>query len=897
MLALALLAAIPAKAQTQVYSQNFETDTSSQWVVNTTPQTTSTNVSAAFFFFDYSTVGIPSAPHSVGGTTHGLKLIDNCGPTPSALISGLPSISVSPTNFNLTGNFDMHWDQWLNYNGAGPAGTSTNGGNGSTIFGGAGYGTAGTSAQGAGVADSIFCGVTLDGGSSADYRLYAPNYPGSYQDAALQITGNPASGTVYAATNRNNSAVYYTGIFPATPCPAAETNIFAQQTGLTAPAGAIAFAWHDVEMKKIANVITFLIDGHVIATANATDAGNPAGTFIEFVLGDINATGSTDVQATNLQFLLIDNVTITNFPNIVTVAASQSDASEVGPAPGAFTITRTSAGQPLTVHYTMSGTATNGVNYQAVSGSVTFSALATETNVTITPIDDGIPEVTMTAILTIVPGSDYVGAGSDTVNIADADTPTIDVSATRAQAYDRYTNDFILYHVTRRGLLTADLTVNLTYSGTAVGGTDYVVTNGIDVAAGAQGADFSVYPIPNPAVTGNRTVLISAAAGTGYSVGTGPATGTIVDSDYASAPVLLTDSLASAADASNWAITYGTGDPTNNSANFNVDFGFALATAVNAPVPPPPGGSATALHVTCNKLNGAGAAGAVNVYYTNKFLSGNYAVRFNMNLIEGSTLGFATEGVVFGINHSGIQSNWWYGSGPITTNNYTSDGVWYYVAAEAVSDNIGDYHEYTGLGGTNGNTGWTRLATLTESSFTDVFKNTPGPFTAVDGTGVQSSGVPANAAPIAYDASTWSDVEIKQIGSNVTLSINHTPIFKYANTTVWQSGYLMLGYADPYGGANGSSVGAADAGAYYANLQVVQLTAPAISSTTLNGGNVTLAFSSPDSSATFILQSSSNVGGPYTDVPNGVVTPLGNGQYQATGPQIGDQQFYRLRYK
>ena len=898
----ALASSQNARAQSLVYSQNFETDTTPNWIVNVSAGEPSTITSAAWFFFDYSTAGIPKAPHSAAGdSTYGLKMVDNCG----AGGTGLPAISVCPIGFGISDNFDMHMDMWLNWNGAGVAGvTSTNGNSGSTVLCGAGFGTAGTTVQGAGSADSIFCGVTTDGGSSADYRLYTPAFPSSYQDATTNLLGN-----VYLAGSRNNSASHYTTNFLATACPPAQTNIYHQQYLVTSPAGTIAFAWHDVELKKVANTITYLIDGVLIATAfnsGVNASGTPAGTNILFFMSDINNTGSLDVQATNLQFMLIDNVRITNFPSVVTVTATQPNASETGLTPGTFTITRSqNNGLPVTIHYTMSGTATNGSNYHTLSGTVTMAASDSATNITLTPYDDGVPEATMTAIMTIQPGTGYIGAGSDTVYITDNDTPVVDITCTRAQAYDRYANDYLLYHLNRRGLLSSDIIVGLSFAGsTAIGGTDYTTTNNIELGSGAQSVDFAVYSIPNPAVTGNRSVSISVTAGTGYTAGSGPATGTIIDSDYVPAPVLLVDALTNSLDGTNWSITYGTGDPTNNAANYNVDFGFDLTTAYSAAVPPPPGGAGFVLHETCNKLIGppGGAAGAVNAYYTNQVLSGNYAVRFNMNLIEGSSLSVATEGAVFGINHTGTQSNWWYGSGPTTAQTWGSDGIWYFVASQAAAVNFGDYAEFTGAGGTNGNTGWTRLATQLATSFKDAFKNvTPapaGPFTSIDGTGCQSSGIPANGAQLAYDASTWSDVEMKQINNIVTLSINHTQIFSYTNTTVWTNGYLMLGYTDPYGGANGASVGNPDGSVYYANLQVVQLTAPAITSTTVSGGNITLAFSSPDSTATFVVQSASVVTGPYTDVsPAPTIVSLGNGHYQFTTAQSGAQQFYRIRYK
>ena len=50
-----------------VYTENFEADPTASWTVNSSPTD-----AAANFFFDYSTVGIPSAPSALG--TRGMKL-------------------------------------------------------------------------------------------------------------------------------------------------------------------------------------------------------------------------------------------------------------------------------------------------------------------------------------------------------------------------------------------------------------------------------------------------------------------------------------------------------------------------------------------------------------------------------------------------------------------------------------------------------------------------------------------------------------------------------------------------------------------------------------------------------------------------------------------------------
>src|SRR5688500_18757100 len=64
-------AALPP-SPTPWFSDDFDADHAADWVVNEGPTD-----NHADFFFDYSTVGIPPAPHSVGGTTRGLKLQTN----------------------------------------------------------------------------------------------------------------------------------------------------------------------------------------------------------------------------------------------------------------------------------------------------------------------------------------------------------------------------------------------------------------------------------------------------------------------------------------------------------------------------------------------------------------------------------------------------------------------------------------------------------------------------------------------------------------------------------------------------------------------------------------------------------------------------------------------------
>ena len=910
-----------------IYSDDFSNpNDATNWVVNYSD----TGSNYINFNFDYTTIGLPPAPHSTGGNTRGLKMSPDI--TVGSLLAGAVSgLSVTPTNFSISQNFDMHADMWINYNASGGGKNATNlvignGGSGSTIVYGCGYGTVGSVAQVAGSIDSILCGMQTDNGSSAEARMYGPNVAGSYQNGVYQSTGNgvpgfPGDSFVY--NNPTGTRAFYTqstwttvaspnwtNFFPSTAVPLQQMSLYPQQTNIACNLGAPVFAWHDVEVEKAGNIIVYLIDGHLVATGDYASAGTPSGDKLVFTAFDINSSPSTDPNFANLNFVVFANIVVSNLATVVSIQATTPTCSESAPTvPGVFTLTRTSSGSPLTVYYSISGTATNGVQYQTIPNTVTFAADATTTNINIFPIDDGIPLPTTTVKLTLQSAPGYGAGGGAVVDILDGDPTTIDISApTGAQAYGRYTNtdiiggtgndDFIPFTITRRGKLTtgADLTVNLSYSGSAVAGVDYVPVATVGLADGAVTNTFFVSPVDNPSITTNRTLTCSVTSGTGYAVGTGPASGSIVSAHYPAETVIFSDSLQSSTDATNWNITYGCGDPFDDATDFNADFGMSLASAAGSiTIPPPPGGNTNALHLTCNKSNPTSSAGAVNAYFTNVFLSGNYAVRFNMNIIQGQVN--QTEGVVFGINHSGSLSNWWYGSGFLTNGvTWSSDGIWYWITGQTGGAGAGDYLEYSGNGGTNNNTGWMRIATKTASSFAQAFKESPGPFTGIDSTGVtQSPGVPDNTTPaLGYDASTWSDVEIRQTNNVVTLSINHTPIFVYTNKTVWKSGYLMLGYGDPF-----ASVGSSDAGVYYANLQVVDLgpIAMNINNISINGNNVVVKFTSSnpeDTAASFSLVSSGAVNGTYTPV-TATITSLGSNQYQATTANTSDAQlFYRI---
>jgi hypothetical protein len=631
------------------------------------------------------------------------------------------------------------------------------------------------------------------------------------------------------------------------------------------------------------------------------------------------------------------------FPSTkVNVSAVQNLASQGGsngtigtPVPGMFTITRTNANQdysaPITVNFTLGGTASNGVytvgGAAATNGSiysVVLPAGASSANITITPDTANIPRLTTTVLLSVKGGPAYSVAqpSSDIVYIQNTSSNQLVVATAAATMYKAFSNDFASVTITRLGDTNAAAysSAAFTYSGSAVAGTDFapaqpVTFNPGDITQVATVSPLANGQLPvhtaNPTYVGDKTINLTLGAGPGYIIsGANTATLTLIDNADPAATVLFADPLTSASDAGNWAITYGNGDMADYGSDYNVEFGYDLTSnnpesSNNGLIGLPPSGATNALRITCNKNSPITFSGGVNVYYKGQAFSGNYAVRFNMNLIEGASPTFAVEGVMFGINHNGLETNWWTAYNGVT-NSWASDGVWYWVQAPPGGSGgfgFSEFDEFTGLGGTLPNTGWEQPAVA--GALPKVFKSQV--FTAPGGI---SGGTPANNSPfsLAPADDSWSDVEIKQVNNVVTLSIDKTPLFVYTNTTHFTNGYVMLGYDCPEAGAFNQFIGTPDAAAYFSNLRVVRLGPPSISGITVvpvaGTQNVTVTFTSidaNDNAGSFALQGAVNVAGPYADVAGATIVQIynnsGTATFQATTTSSNPVEFYRIRHK
>ena len=194
------------------------------------------------------------------------------------------------------------------------------------------------------------------------------------------------------------------------------------------------------------------------------------------------ATFIADASANAITARLIDDDAQTISVTAADASAAEVDRTAPGavPNPGTFIVTRAgSTVAPVTVYYSVAGTALHGNDYDSLPGSVVLPAGQTQAPITIMPRVDNFAEGSETVILALGAGFGYyqLGASSTaTVTITDAptDKPVLEVSAISAIAEEPSTNG--TFRITAKGGTAGPLTVNYTIAGTATAGSDYNIT-------------------------------------------------------------------------------------------------------------------------------------------------------------------------------------------------------------------------------------------------------------------------------------------------------------------------------------------------------------------------------------------------------------------------------------
>lgn len=247
------------------------------------------------FGFDYSPYGIPAAPN--GSDTLGLKMEANIVEPGAAA-----AVSAYPNDLDLSGQYQVQFDFWLNYNSSG----------GTTEFGGASVGF--DPSKGATLDGASFMGDT-DGDSARDYSLYKN---------ATELRIDMGDEAFYAIASQNNTDPALEAQFPGQTTPAAQgaapfdpTNVI-----VTAPNGTLGYAWHTmtIDVDSDAGTARFAIDGFEIGTvdSNIGDPVNLTGPFA-LTFADFFSSVSTKPE---FSFGVFDNVVVTQVPEPSSITLS-----------------------------------------------------------------------------------------------------------------------------------------------------------------------------------------------------------------------------------------------------------------------------------------------------------------------------------------------------------------------------------------------------------------------------------------------------------------------------------------------------------------------------------------------------------------------------------------------
>lgn len=293
--------ALPGVASAALFSDNFDTDTSSNFTVNRTSTDT-----LATFSYDYSADSIPSAPNSTGGTTRGLKLEANI-----AAPTGKEAITVAPNGQSFSGAYRLNFDMWINANGPFPGG-----GTGSTEYLTAGVGYNGTTVNNSGTSGSgTWFAANGEGGASGTSTT-ARDFM-AYNNSGAFIQDNATPG-VYAAPSPNaqdNFNEYYTTEFIGMAPPEGQTAASPVIQIGTTNVGTLGFRWIEVEIAVDGSTVTWTLNDPTVGTdglliATITNAASTTGN-ISLGYNDIFSSLSANPE---FSFGLIDNVVVSVVP-------------------------------------------------------------------------------------------------------------------------------------------------------------------------------------------------------------------------------------------------------------------------------------------------------------------------------------------------------------------------------------------------------------------------------------------------------------------------------------------------------------------------------------------------------------------------------------------------------
>ena len=293
-----------------------------------------------------------------------------------------------------------------------------------------------------------------------------------------------------------------------------------------------------------------LIDVSVIDDLVLEDSEDVTVTLTTITSGDSDITIDGDAKSAS--------VTITD-TDVATASITANDLSAGEPGnDGQFTVTISNASdKDTTISFVITGTADEGDDFTALSGTVTILAGETSAAIDVAVVDDLLLEENETVIVTLTGTSDSdvtldTDSKSATITITDDDTASVSIAASDADATEPGDpSDNGQFTVTMTNASTTDTVLNLVITGTAGAGDDYVaIPATVTIVAGQTTATIDVSVIDSDLLEDSETVIVTltsiASSDSDVSIDTdaNSAAVTIADDDAATVSIAATDAAA-----------------------------------------------------------------------------------------------------------------------------------------------------------------------------------------------------------------------------------------------------------------------------------------------------------------------------------------------------------------
>jgi hypothetical protein len=237
-------------------------------------------------------------------------------------------------------------------------------------------------------------------------------------------------------------------------------------------------------------------------------------------------------------------------------------------------------------------------------------------------------------------------------------------------------------------------------------------------------------------------------------------------------------------------------------------FASQTATPETLAVPAAPNsvaGTSKGLKITVNKNDNDPGRFALSLYPKTANFSGDYVLKFDAFLNHAS---FADSGVgtteylTFGLNHSGNAVNWGVLSGAEQREDFAtdavggdgSDGVWFgFVGDDGAARGFQTWEGQAGqpsryLDGEAGGIPDRDGNGNPDDDGAEPYLRTQFPASRFEAAGVLGK--------------RWVQVEVSQVGDELTWKIDGRIISRRTNTSPWKSGRVMIGYMDPFAGVS-----------------------------------------------------------------------------------------------